>query len=273
MGKIHDCSLHSDKLHCSHSSETLLLLLSRSLWPLTIKEISELSGLHRNTIRGTLKGLMGTKIKAIGVKKEGENTKNTKIDQYYYSGINDFYRSIAVAIEKLPISHDLKGQIAENLAFNLVNDRLKDAFSNRDREFSHAYPLEALLHVKIAYPFTDIDRDKDGKVYAKTKFKLRANKGKKKPDNFNLRLHSCLCDGNKDFHLPCHMVIGALEGAFQGSTGFKTKVKWVTAGVDDRAGSFCEYNITLEEGDKKGISMKDWQKSFIKTPMERFMVL
>ncbi|MHA2030010.1 MAG: hypothetical protein ACW99Q_11505 [Candidatus Kariarchaeaceae archaeon] len=272
MGKIHDCSIHSDKLHCSHSSETLLLLLSRSLWPLTIKEISELSGLHRNTIRGTLKDLMGTKIKAIGVKKEGEKTKNTKIDQYYYLGINDFYRSIAGAIDKLPLNQELKTQMAREMAYNLVHDRLNNALDD-DRHFAHAFPLEALLHVKFAYPFTDLDIDKEGKFHAKTKFKIRANKGKKKPDNFNLRVHACLCNGLEENNLACHMVVGALEGAFEGSIGFKTNVSWVSHGVDDRAGSFCEYNIVLKEGEVKGISMKDWQASFINTPSERFMVL
>lgn len=272
MGKIHDCSLHSDKLHCTHSSETLLLLLSRSLWPLTIKEMAELSGLHRNTIRGTLKGLMGTKIKAIGVKKEGEKTKNTKIDQYYYSGVNDFYRSIAGAIEKLPVSQELKTQIAQNLAYNLVNDRLKKALDNEKHQ-AHAVPHEALLHIKMAYPFTDVDVDNHGNMYSKTKFVRRANKGKLKPDDFNLRVHGCLCNNDEALHLPCHMVIGALEGAFEGSIGFKTVVKWVTSGVDDRAGNYCEYNIRLEEGEKKGISMEEWQESFTNTPMERFMVL
>jgi len=103
----------------------------------------------------------------------------------------------------LPINSELKGQIAHQMAYNLVNDRLKDALEE-DRHFAHAFPLEALLHIKMTYPFTDIDVDKEGKMFAKTKFKLRANKGKIKPDNFNLRVHACLCDGREDLHLPCH---------------------------------------------------------------------
>jgi hypothetical protein len=232
----HQCSNEEDKLRCCHSSEAILLILSRTPWRLSIKELSEITRFHRNTLRPTLKELKReNKIKSSG---------DSKSSMYYYGGVVDFYRRQARAIEGLDLPEDQISEIAKKLGYNLVINTLNEAL-DQGPEFRHGSLFEALLHIKMAYPFSDIILSDNGKARSSITFTTAEEKEGKDidPTDFNLRVHECLCGGNKDDHVSCAMVVGALEGAIEGACGVQAEVTWNGSGVDSNFGKFCQYRI------------------------------
>lgn len=230
-----------NKLSCCHSSEALLLLLSRTPWRLSIKELSEITHFHRNTIRPTLKFLKDEgKIKSIGENKN---------QMYYYGGVIEFYRRMAKSLDELDLPTETIHKLAEQFSYNLVKETLSDALEDGP-EFTHESLYEALVHIKMAYPFSDIkiERYEDDDGNSKTRtipttiFTVPHEEDNFDPSDFNLRVHSCLCRGEKDFKTSCNMVIGALKGAIEGSTRVKAKVEWIQSGNNEN-GQFCEYRV------------------------------
>jgi hypothetical protein len=237
----HKCS-HFDEKLCCHSSEAILLILSRTPWRLSIKELSDITRFHRNTLRPTLYALKD--------QNKIQSTGDSKSSQYYYGGITDFYRRQAKAIDALDLPVDQIKAIAKNIGYNLVKNTLEEALEEGP-EFKHDSLYEAVLHIKMAYPFSDIIIGKDGKVKSGTAFTATSLSGdfdinKISPNDFNLRIHACLCDGNDDDHISCAMVIGALQGAIEGACGTRAEVKWNGKGKDTKYGIYCQYRITSE---------------------------
>ncbi|MHA2249725.1 MAG: hypothetical protein ACXAD7_05155 [Candidatus Kariarchaeaceae archaeon] len=233
----HHCSHNEEKLKCCHSSEAILLILSRTPWRLSIKELSEITRFHRNTIRPTLKKLLDDKNVKI------KSTGDSKSSLYYYGGVVDFYRRQSKAISDLDLPENQIKDIAKNIGFNIVKNTLEEALVDGP-EFRHNSLFEALLHIKMAYPFSDITVDESGRARASTVFTVADQITN--PADFNLRIHSCLCGGNQDDHVSCEMVMGALEGAIEGACGVQATVKLHGSGDDEKHGPFCEYQIISE---------------------------
>ncbi len=234
------CS-HEDGKLCCHSKEAIILTLSRTPWRLSIKELSDITHFHRNTLRPTLKKLLEDN------KNKIKTTGDTKSGHYYYGGITDFYRRQARAIEELDLPSDQIGKIASDIGYNLVKNTLKEALKNGP-QFRHNSLYEAILHIKMAYPFSDFIWSETGRVQSGTVFRANSldNETEINPHDFNLRIHSCLCNGDKEDHISCSLVIGALKGAIVGTCGVDANVKWNNAGNDPKYGTYCQYQITGE---------------------------
>ncbi|MCH8906595.1 MAG: hypothetical protein IH840_05860 [Candidatus Heimdallarchaeota archaeon] len=228
----HDCSDH--KLNCCHSSEAVLLLLSQFPQKFSIKEISELTNFHRNTLSSTIKTLV---IKG--------KLRRFSGSEFCYGGVKSHYQRQAESISELTgIDRETKQKIAEEMAYNNVRKALADALQNGP-EFSHRNLQEAMVHLKMAYPFTDIVMNQNGVSQINTHFRVLPRTGETTitKKDFNLRIHSCLCEGRQDLSTACAMVQGALRGAIEGSIGIKAQVELEDRGVDQELGSYCEYNI------------------------------
>lgn len=253
MENQHDCSIHSEKL-CCHSAESILLLLSKSPWPYTIKEISDLTNLHRNTIRESLRKLRDSGvINSLGVKNPSDKTKKQYgIDQYFYESTTDHYRSLARSLSNLDFTNPIKKEIATKIGFQLVKDRLEVIFSKlnlldnfAESRFTHVNLEHALLHLKMAYPFSDLSLDVENRLILDTKFKIKSidSSEENQENRFNLKLNPCLCNGQQEYYLACHMVEGALKGIIQSAIGMEADIEWDSTGHDSD-GQFCAYTIS-----------------------------
>jgi hypothetical protein len=225
-----------------HSKEAVSMLLSHAPHRLSIKEIAGITNYHRNTVRPAIKELLfENKINSMG---DGNNTI------YYMDSITDHYRRIAQTIYQLELSHltdKMKLDIIRGVGYNMVNNSLKELEIHADQiKENHDSLIEALIHVKMAYPFTDLkydtnDSSRGSVVQSALNFEIPD--GDFDQTNFNLNISPCLCGGDSESYYACEMVAGALEGAIEGACGVKAEVKPIDNGLSEVYGKYCTYNI------------------------------
>lgn len=225
-----------------HSKEAVSMLLSHAPHRLSIKEIAGITNYHRNTVRPAIKELLAEqKINSMG---DGNNTV------YYIDSITGHYRRIAKTIYQLDLSHltdNMKLDIIRGVGYNMVKNSLQEVEIHADQiKDNHNSLIEALIHVKMAYPFTDLkydssDSNRGSVVQSALNFDIPD--GNFDQTNFNLNISPCLCGGDSESYYACEMVAGALEGAIEGACGVNAEVKPVDNGVSEVYGNYCTYNI------------------------------
>jgi hypothetical protein len=231
-----------EKIRCMHSKEAVSMLLSHAPHRLSIKEIAGITNYHRNTVRPAIKELLTEeKIHAMG---DGNNTI------YYIDSITSHYRRIARTIYELELNHltdKIKLDILRGIGYNMVKDILDELDIHAEQiKNNHDSLIEALIHVKMAYPFTDLKyetSDSGTGTSVSSALEFDIPDGEFDQTDFNLNVSPCLCAGNKENFYACEMVAGALTGAIEGACGINAEVQPIGNGTSEEYGDFCTYNI------------------------------
>ncbi|MDH5402189.1 MAG: hypothetical protein OEZ01_10460 [Candidatus Heimdallarchaeota archaeon] len=227
-----------EKLPCCHSQEHILLFLTRTPWRFSINELAKVTNFHRNSLRPVLKSLVeSNKIQTFGEKNHS---------LYYYNGVIDHYRRIAKSLHSEGDDIKESQRIAIKFGYQLVKNTLKEALTDGIFKFHHHSVHEMLLHVKWAFPFSDLLYTKDGEYRPGTVFTIGDHNttfSSIDPNDFSVRIHPCLCRGEAESQIACALTMGALKGAIEGTCDIKTEVTWTSYGIHEEFGSYCEYQV------------------------------
>lgn len=200
---------------CMHSSEAIQMLLSHAPLRFSIKEISGMIDFHRNTVRPAVRDLLNRD----QIHQFGKSS-------YYGKTVSEHYRDIARSIYNAPIrgmTESMKKDLLRATGRNLVMQNLAGIVDeNYTEQFDHDNLVEAMLHLKMSYPFTDME------IITETKETRRGTKEVEvvrpdltfhvNPDKYesddevDLTISPCLCMGEEKLSYVCEMVTGALEG-------------------------------------------------------------
>jgi len=189
---------------CMHSDEAIKMLLANNPTRYSIKEIATLTNFHRNTTKKAIDRL--DELKSIG---SGNYTN------YYLRSITDHYRIIIDAIASSTLLSDTTGveRLFEKFGYNMVENNLNEIITKEYTEqFTHDTIVESLLHLKMSYPFVDLEEDEQGEL--KTSVDFHIEELNDAENEVILRINPCLCQGDANENY-CNVVIGALKAGLE----------------------------------------------------------
>jgi len=218
------------------------MLLSHAPLRYSIKELSDLTGFHRNTIRPAVKELGGKNLIA-----------NFGNSQYYSSTISEHFRLLGKSLYELDLGFDEQTKLAMLRQFgkNLVQNNLDQVIDeNYATHFNHSKIAEALLHLKLSYPFADVtSKDTTGKNEISIDISFEVDTNRYDSDKeMDLHIYPCLCQGDSGQSYLCEMVAGALEGGIISACRAEPMEVVHLGPSQDEEGKFCRYYIRVAEG-------------------------
>ncbi|MHA2501832.1 MAG: hypothetical protein ACXAE3_03085 [Candidatus Kariarchaeaceae archaeon] len=237
----HQQCIEGVSFKCMHSKEAIQMLLSHAPLRYSIKELSQLTGFHRNTIRPAVKELT-----------DKEVISNFGTSQYFSQSISEHFRNLAKSIYSIDdgLSEDTKQSILRTFGRNLVQENLKKVISEEYMQhFNHSILTEALLHLKMSYPFADVTNTPDGSgqdnIRVNVKFELLREYDT--GNELDLKISPCLCQGETNQRYMCEMVAGAIEGGILSACQSEPKeVVHNGSGINGN-GQYCQYYIKVDK--------------------------
>ncbi len=213
---------------CLSSTETIQLLLKKLPMKLSIQELGEISGLHRNTVRSVLKHLNEQN----GVNQTGDlRTRN-----YYHDTYGDWFRRISAASKS--------SNIAKSIGYNLVHENIATILGNECPNPGLKNDTELLSKfISITYPFIEINYSDEGKPSVSTEITVTETS----PSNsrFVVRISKCLCSGDPKHNLSCSLVSGGISAIFDYVFDSNSMVKKHSS-FKNESSQYCEFEVKLK---------------------------
>jgi len=226
-----------------HSGEVIQMLLSHAPLRYSIKELSDLTGFHRNTIRPAVKELT-----------EKDELSNFGNSQYYSNTISEHYRILGRSLYDLDLGFDdntklnVLRQFGRNLVVKNLNRVINEEYTDH---FNHTTIGEALLHLKLSYPFADvtstISNENTSDMKIDVTFEVETNHYETDKE-MDLHIYPCLCRGDTSQSFLCEMVAGALEGGIISACQAEPLEVLHLGNAEDELGKYCRFYIRVAEG-------------------------
>ncbi len=210
--------------HCLKTSDKVKLILTKLPMTLSIQQISDVSGYHRNTVRPALNSLV--------TQKAVKLTSTNRNRDYYSNNLADFYRKIAAALPS--------AAVAQKTGYNFVYSLLKKNISQTKTKIARADFKEFQEIINLAYPFIDFSYQQDGSILPISKITITNGDKNKRFLTFHAIVEPCLCNGEDTSGKSCAMV----QGSLQATTDFIFEGNSIVRRLNN-TGRACTYSIKI----------------------------
>ncbi len=202
--------------HCLSNTEKVRLILNKLPMTLSVQEIGDISGYHRNTVRNILNHL--------SEKKQIYQTGNHRTRNFYANKINQFYRKMAKA---LPTK-----AVAQRLGYDFVLDLLNESINSRNLYRAKKDVNEFQELINLAFPFIEYTYDENGSICPISSIDVE-REDTAQFTTFRAKVSPCLCNGEDKSGKSCAMVQGTLRAATDFVYGVNSIVRWVSHSTEE----------------------------------------
>lgn len=195
--------------HCMSNAEKVKLILNKLPMTLSVQEIGDISGYHRNTVRNILSDL--------SQKKQVYQTGTHRTRNFYVNRINQFYRKMAKALPNKAV--------ALKLGYEFVHGLLEETISPKNVHWAKKDINEFQELLTLAFPFIEYQYNEDGTIQPITKISL-TKKDATPFTTFETKVSPCLCNGEDETGKTCSMVVGTLKATTDFVYKSNSIVRW-----------------------------------------------
>ncbi|RMG32030.1 MAG: hypothetical protein D6732_14055 [Methanobacteriota archaeon] len=227
--------------HCLSNTEKIRLILNKLPMTLSVQEIGDISGYHRNTVRNILSNL--------AAKKQVYQTGTHRTRNFYANRINQFYRKMAKALPNKAV--------AQHLGYDFVHNLLNESVNPKNVHQARKDPKEFQELLSLAFPFIEYNYDTDGSIKPITSIELQKVE-QTQFTTFKAKVSPCLCNGEDESGKSCSMVQGTLKATTDFVYNVNSFVRW----IDHSPGELPSCNFLIK------IPIQQNNKNTMKEPLK-----
>ncbi len=214
--------------HCLNTMDKVKIILAKMPLRLSVQELGDISGFHRNTLRNVLNRL--TEQQAV------KATSDARTRNYFSNDLLGFYQRIAVALPSKAV--------AQKVGYRFVQDILKETIGEKDTTSAQNNPEEFEEFLSFSFPFFEYQYSPNGTIVPVTSLEIAPVNENDNFTTYTATVSPCLCKGQEHSGKSCAMVQGSLKASTEYVYKSKAIVSWTEHGQIHGLPS-CTFSIRI----------------------------